>query len=898
MSLKDRLGLDKDPVFLVDGHAFLYRFFYAYTDMRRSDGFPTNALFMYLRMLFGLIRDENPTYAGFFFDGKGKTFRHELFPSYKGQRPPMPEDLVAQSEPVHQAVKLLGFPVMDSKDCEADDCIASAAAHLKTKCPVVIVGADKDLKQCLDTNVVMWDPGSKKKGLTTLDDFTQDTGLTPDQWPDFQALIGDTADNIPGVPKVGPKTAQKIMAQYPTLEELRMAIEQGQGDFTKSVRKNLTEHIDDAFLYRKLTKMDVNICADITLDSLRRCPADHETVANFLKEYEFRTLLRELPRVVPPVPRAVSEVAQNSAPQEPAAPKAQVKETKKTKTSKLSEGSQGSLFDLSPVAMPAKEAEIHQAEIPGDLPSLEAQIVGLVPVDDGFRLGIDDTEWLFTGKPHELAPLLTKATLVAAPDVKALVRADKAWTQVPEATWFDMGLAAYLLSPEDRSYTWEHISRRLAPEILETPVAGQGLIAKAMATALRPRLESAGLWDLMRDLETPLIQVLARMETRGVRIDQEAMGTFLGEVSAELEALSTKIYQGAGREFNLRSSQQMAEVLFTDLGLKPRGKTPGGQPSTSFTVLEKIKDEHPVIADIQAWRKLEKMRSTYLEPLPKAAGKDGRIHASFNQLATATGRLSSSGPNLQNIPIRGDMGLRMRACFVAEPGNLLVGADYSQIELRVLAHFSQEHNLQEAFRQGEDIHSRTASLIFDTTPDKVTRAQRRNAKTINFGLIYGMGPQKLAADLGIKLAEAKEFIARYFERLAGLKNFYESVEASAKEHGHVTTLAGRRRLLPDINSRNTNLQSQARRQAINTLIQGSAADIIKLAMLAVDHDEQLASLQAKLILQVHDELLLEAPKANAKEAAGRLEEIMAGIYDLSVPLAVDSGVGTTWAEAH
>ncbi|WP_461209757.1 DNA polymerase I [Desulfocurvus sp. DL9XJH121] len=887
MSLKDRLGLDKDPVFLVDGHAFLYRFFYAYGDMRRSDGFPTNAIYMFLRMLFGLVRDEDPVYAGFFFDGKGKTFRHEMFTPYKAQRPAMPEDLAAQSEPVRRAVEVMGFPVTVSENVEADDCIAALAARLKTERPVVIVGADKDLKQCLDEGVYLWDPGSKKESLTSLADFNADTGLTPEQWPDFQALIGDSADNIPGVPKIGPKTAVKIMEQFPTLEELQTAVVEGRGDFTKSVRRQLETHLGDAFLYRKLTRLDLTACAGVTLADLRRAPADHGRVQAFLEEYEFRTLLRELPRVVPP------GLAEAPAPEPPkaAADKAPARPAPAGQ-------SQGTLFDMSPVTSPAPEADIRRAATAGDLPDLAGRAVGLVPAEGGFYLGLDGEEHLYTGPAAALAPALAKAASVAAPDVKSLLRADAAWWAVPEAAWFDLGLAAYLLSPEDRSYSWEHLSRRLAPEVLEAPVAGQGNTARAMAEALRPRLESAGLGDLMRDLETPLIPVLARMEERGVRIDQQAMAAFLDEVSRDLEGLTAKIYEGAGREFNLRSSQQMAEVLFTDLGLKPRGKTPGGVPSTSFAVLEKIKADHPVVADIQAWRKLEKMRSTYLEPLPRAAGPDGRIHAAFNQLATATGRLSSSGPNMQNIPIRSDMGLRMRACFTADPGNLLVGADYSQIELRVLAHFSAEPTLLDAFRQGQDIHARTAALIFDTAPGDVTRAQRGTAKTINFGLIYGMGPQKLAADLGIKLAEAKEFIARYFERLAGLKAFYESVEAGAREHGFVTTLAGRRRLLPDINSRNQNLQAQARRQAINTLIQGSAADLIKLAMLAVDRDEELAALDAGLILQVHDELLLEAPEKNARAAARRLEEIMARIYDLTVPLAVDHGVGATWAEAH
>lgn len=904
MSLMDRLGLDKEPLFLVDGHAFLYRFFYSRFTVNRSDGLPTNAIYLFLRMLFGLVRSENPKYAGFFFDGKGKTFRHDLFESYKAQRPPMPEDLQAQVDHVLRAVKTMGFPVVVAEGNEADDCLAALAHRYKAERPVVIVGADKDLKQCLDEQVFLWDPSGKQEKLTTLADFRKETSMEPENWADYQAIIGDSADNIPGIPKVGPKTAVKIMADSPTLEDLKETLIKGEGDFTPALRKRLQEHINDAFLYRELTRLSLTACEDTTLDDLTRRQPAFSDVEAFLKEFEFRSLLRDLPQIVPPdgATGTAAEATDSGAAAADTHPEASAKPAARTKGTPAKDGgqAQGSLFEMTPAETDIPAADIHEAADAAALPAMDGLHVGLVPDADGDALyiGIDGKEWRTTAPAAHLAPLAAKAASVATPDAKALLRADAAWAQVPEANWFDLGLAAYLLSPEDRSYTWDTISRRLAPEMLEDAVPGQGCTAAALAAAMRTRLQGAELATLMREVETPLIPVLARMEQRGVRIDQDAMAAFLGEVRGDLDAWTERIYEQAGREFNLRSSQQMAEVLFTDLGIKPRGKTSGGQPSTAFAVLEKIKHEHPVVESIQAWRKLEKMRSTYLEPLPRAADADGRIRASFNQLATATGRLSSSGPNMQNIPIRGDMGLRMRACFTADPGNLLVGADYSQVELRVLAHFSQEPTLVDAFRQGDDIHSRTAALIFDTSADEVTRSQRGSAKTINFGLIYGMGPQKLAADLGIKLNEAKEFIARYFERLAGLKAFYESVETGAREHGFVTTLAGRRRLLPDINSRNSQAQSQARRQAINTLIQGSAADIIKLAMLAVDGDEELKRLNAGLILQVHDELLLECPEQNAQTAAKRLEQIMSGIYELAVPLAVDHGTGKTWADAH
>lgn len=883
MSLKDRLGLDKDPVYLIDGHAFLYRFFYAFRDMARSDGTPTNSLFMFIRMAFGLLRNEKPKYAAVFFDGKGPNFRHELFGAYKAQRPPMPDDLKVQVQPVMEALKLLGFEVRIAEGSEADDCIASLAARFKADRPVVIVGADKDLKQCLDEQVFMWDPGAKKEKLTSLADFREETGLEPEQWPDFQALIGDSADNIPGIPKVGPKTAEKIMAAHPTLEDLRKAVEEGAGDFKPAMRKRLEEHIDDAFLYRKLTRLASNACDDARLEDFSVLAAEHDVVKEFLEQNEFRTLLRELPQVIAPGERS------EPAPVAPAA-------------SSASNGGpdQGSLFDsMGGGGETVSKVSVTEVMSPDAMPDCAGKSIGVVPAEKaGFHLGVDAKEYLVRLPAAVCAPLMGEAARLNVPDAKEFLRLDPAFAAIGIGKWFDLGLAAYLLSPEDRNYSWERLSQRVAPEVIDEPVSGEGLTALAMGAGIDRRLKAARLTRLMREMEMPLVPVLARMERNGIRIDVEELSGFLAEVHDKLDASTKRIYELAGEEFNLRSSQQMAKVLFTDLGLKPRGKTPGGVPSTSFAVLEKIKKEHPVVEEIQAWRKLEKMRSTYLEPLPKAAGEDGRIHTTFNQLATATGRLSSSAPNLQNIPIRGDMGLRMRACFTAEPGNLLVAADYSQIELRVLAHYSQERALVDAFRNGRDIHSSTAGILFDKAADEVAREERSTAKTINFGLIYGMGPQKLAGELGIKLTEAKEFIERYFERLSGLRDFYESVEHRAKELGHVTTLAGRRRLLPDINSRSQNLQSQARRQAINTLIQGSAADLIKLAMLAVDSDKELASLGAKLILQVHDELLVECPAAAAPEVGKRLEALMVGIYELDVPLAVDFGVGNNWAEAH
>lgn len=891
MSLRERLHFTAEPVYLVDGNAFFYRGFYAFRDMSRSDGLPTNALYVVLRMLLKLLREERPAHLAFFLDGKGPTFRNALYPAYKAQRPPTPEGLVAQIEPLRRAVQVLGIPLVVSQDGEADDCIASVAARHRDQRPVVIVGADKDFNQCLAPGVVIWDPSQKSEKLTTLESFQATQPLEPAQWPDYQALIGDTADNIPGIPGVGPKTALTIMRDHPTLEDLRDHL----AELPDKLRAKVADHVEQIFIFRQLTRLRTDLCPELSLEALAPKVPDWQVVQAFLAEFEFRSLARELPeaaRKAPETPTAQAPAAvQDGA--EPA-PKA----AKGSATAGGPKAAQLSLL-ADTQAAPSQPLLLREATQAWQLPRRQGQVVGLVLHEGAIRLGLGHEELHWTGEVTALVTALTEATTVATPDLKALLAADPAWRALPLERWFDLGLAAYLLSPEERGYGWARLrdALRLEADTLPHPEA-QGLAALALHAVLARKLESAGLVRLLAELETPLVPVLVDMEARGIAIDAGAFEGFLAEVSRDIEALTTEIHAAAGGPFNIRSSQQLATLLFETLGLKPKGKTPQGALSTASEVLEKLRGEHPVVEKILEFRMLDKLRSTYLEPLPKLADAAGRIHTTFNQLATATGRLSSSGPNLQNIPIRGRLGGRMRACFVAAPGQLLVSADYSQIELRVLAHMSQDPGLLDAFRHGADIHAATAALIFGKEPAQVTTDERRGAKTINFGLLYGMGPQKLAQELGISLAEAKEFIERYFAKLTRLKAFYEGIVAEAETSGYVTTLAGRRRLLPELHSRSEGVKAQARRQAINTVIQGSAADIIKLAMLAVDRDAELRTAGARLLLQVHDELVLEAPPQGADAAAARVRELMSGVVALDVPLMVDVGVGEDWDKAH
>ncbi len=887
MPLKDTLHFKSEPLYLIDGSNFLYRGFYAFQDMSRSDGFPTNTLFYNLRLLLHLLREEKPKYLAFILDGKKPTFRHELYKAYKANRPRMPEPLAEQIAPLREAVELLGLSLTVTDGVEADDYIASLASGHKGERPVVILGSDKDLKQCLDENVYLWNPLGKYAKIITLADFQEETGLSPAQWPDFQAIIGDSSDNIPGIPGVGPKTAEKIFAQYPTLE----AIKQGYSTLKPKLSAKVEQHLDDIFLYRELTRMRLDCCTGQSIDRYVVKSPDIPAMSEFLSAYELRSLEREFRAMFP---------GEGTDPATPAPSPAAKKEQPAGTL-------QASLFGGSQV-QPEQDAdplEIIVAATPDALPSMGLTDVGLVLTEDEIRIGLKGREFHYTGPIAPLAQKLSEAALIATPDVHELYRSNQAWQAVPLGKWFDLALASYLLNPEERNYSWNRLRQTLfspAPDAAEIPDVhpqAQGLAALAYHSQLMPRISSAGLFELMTDLETPLVPVLDAMERNGVALNLAAFDDFLAEVGQGISRLTTSILEQAKESFNIRSSQQLGTILFDKLGLKPGGKTSGGQLSTAVQVLEKIRSQHPIIEDILEFRKLEKLRSTYLEPLPKIVDAKGRIHTSFNRLATATGRLSSSKPNLQNIPIRGPQGKRMRACFTAQEGLAFASADYSQVELRVLAHFSKDPALVSAFADDEDIHSRTAALIFDKdSPENVSEDERRNAKTINFGLIYGMGPQRLARELGVTLGTAKEFIVRYFERLGTLKDYYDTLVEEAASKGFVTTLAGRRRLLPELHSRNNQLVSQARRQAVNTVIQGSAADIIKLAMLAVHADQPLKDLDAKLLLQVHDELLLETPENNATLAAIRLQELMQSVAGLAVPLKVDTGTGKTWAEAH
>lgn len=929
MSLKQRLGLDANPVFLMDGTAFIYRGFFANRHMQRSDGFPTNALVVVTRVLLRILREEQPKHFLFLKDGRGRNFRHEIYAEYKANREAMPEELARQIPPIECMVRALGLAFKESKGCEVDDCIAALAARFAPELPVVIISGDKDLKQCLGPNVFMWDPGTREERLTTAADFEAENGVTPAQWPDVQALVGDASDNIPGVPGIGPKTARQIFAICPTLEDIRdhFAL------LPPKLQDKLRPHLTEMFTWRELTRLSRAFCADLDLAALDVGPIDTSKCRALAQEYELFTLRREIAALVQAGAAHVSAVAPDMAGVAPRLPEASVG------------GADGIIAEASGSIPPPRirersviQLELGMAEIPVaeeaatvvQLPRCAGRTVALIWAEgpgrpprvavgpapatdapDSFVAAdaaadpavvlAEVVEYSWIGPMADLCTWLEQAGVVIVADLKSLLLAAPLWQGLLAVRVLDLGLVAYLLGPESGEYGWSRLAARWA-DALGLEDKGPAIVALGMARAFGAQLVSNNLVTLYANMELPLVPVLAAMEQRGIAIDPAAFQSFLNDVQRELDELTQRVYAEAGGEFNIRSSQQLGEILYGRLHLAAPRKTRGGQPSTSQETLEKLAPGNSMVQGILQYRKLEKMRSTYLDPLPRLMDAHDRIHTTFNQEATATGRLSSSNPNLQNIPVRGPLGKRMRACFVAAPGNALVSADYSQIELRILAHMSQDATLQDAFRRGEDIHAHTAALIFDMPQDKVLPDQRRMAKTINFGLIYGMGAAKLGQELKLSTAEARGFINRYFARLSGLKAFYERVVDGARERGYVVTLAGRRRWLPGILSANGQTAAQAQRQAINTVIQGSAADIIKLAMLAVAGDAELRRLNAGLVLQVHDELLLELPECVAHEAGARvaalMESVRPGGVEFMVPLVVDWGTGHDWGSAH
>jgi len=891
---------------LVDGSSYLYRAFHALPSLTSGDGQPTGAIFGVANMVRRLLEQQRPELLAVVFDAPGRNFRHEQYPDYKANRPPMPDELRGQIEPLHQLIDALGVRRISVAGVEADDVIATLtrqarAAGLK----VLISSGDKDLAQLVGDGVVLEDSmqGKRYDAAAVREKF----GVPPQRVGDLLALTGDSSDNIPGVDKVGPKTAAKWLSEYGSLKEVA-ANAAGIGG---KIGETLRNALDQLHLSRALVELHDDVELDLGLDELAFHGPDRERLVELLKRHGFATWLRQLEGEAP---------ASTGSP-EPAITEALVVETVTSRASLAA-----MIHRLGQTPLLALDTETTSLE------PLDADLVGFafacepwhawyVPV--GHRQ--QDTEFDRAEAVDTLRPLLESATLPklaqhAKYDINVLHRAGielaglahdtmlESYCHNATATRHDLdSLATRYLGRQTMSF--EQVAGKGKQQIgfdevevehAATYAGEDAEVCLALHRRLWPELKQVKrVREVYQSLEIPLIDVLARMERCGVRVDRDQLARQSAELSERIDALEQEAWTAAGGEFNLGSPKQLQEILFDKLEIPVVRKTPKGQPSTAEDVLQELAVEHELPRLILQHRGLAKLKSTYTDRLPEKIRADtGRVHTHYQQAVTATGRLSSTDPNLQNIPIRTEEGRRIRKAFIAPDGWCLLAADYSQVELRIMAHLSGDERLLQAFAQGEDIHRATAAEVFGMALDEVSADQRRSAKAINFGLMYGMSAWGLARQLETGRDVAAEYIERYFERYPGVRDYMERTRTLAKKQGFVETLAGRRLWLPEINSRNRQRQQAAERAAINAPLQGTAADIIKRAMIDVDDWIQAKNVPANLVMQVHDELVLEVKKDALEEVRKGVIERMSKAGELDVELLVDAGDGQDWDEAH
>jgi len=895
--------------YLIDGSSYIYRAFYAIGRLTNSKGMPTQAVYGFNQMILKVLRDEDPDYVCVVFDAPGPTFRSEIYEEYKATRQKMPEDLTVQIPYIKALVGYHGIPQMEMEGYEADDLIATLTEWCRNQAlEVVIVSADKDLLQLVeDPHVRQWDPQKDKVFMEK--EVVERFGVTARQMNDLLALMGDSSDNIPGVKGVGEKTAQRLLARWGSLDEIFNHIY----DVTPpSVRRKLQENREAAYLSRKLVSFKQDVAISRQLADFARSPAALPRLMRLYSELDFSTLIESLRE-------AHGDLGGGGS----------TRGSKPERQTRII-GSEKELAELIKELGKQESFSIDLEATSKD--SMRAGIVGLalcwqddaacyVPVGHD---GPNCERQLGAGQVLEaLRPLLSRVEPAkTGQDLKY------GWVVLRrhgielKGIAFDTMVASYLLDPGKRSHRLERIAAEHLGEgmALYTVVAGKGRdqigfqqvdvhqaadyacedanVAWRLAPVLKEKLAASNLSRLYETLELPLIEILAGMEYRGILVDSNKLESLSIELEKAMEQKAASIYQYAGEEFNIQSPKQLACILFDKLGLPVMKKTKSG-PSTDVNVLEQLAAEHPIAEQLLAYRSLAKLKGTYADSLFNLIHPEtGRIHTSFNQTVAATGRLSSSDPNLQNIPIRSEEGRRIRQAFIASPECLLLSVDYSQIELRILAHYSQDEHLLDAFLENADVHRRTAAEMFGIPPHEVTPEMRRQAKTINFGIIYGMGPFGLAQRLYISNKMAKAAIDRYFEKYRGVRTFIDSVIETARQAGCTETLLGRKRAVPELQSRNRTIRQQGERLAINTPIQGTAADLIKKAMLDVDRALREKGLRAAMLLQVHDELLFEVPREELDAARELIRERMEGVWQLSVPLVVDMGWGENWTAAH
>jgi DNA polymerase I len=884
-------------VVLVDGTNSLYRAFFApMADLRATDGTPTKAVLVFTNMLLKTLREESPDYCVVVFDARGKTFRHEAYREYKAGRDAQPEDLAAQFPLAREIVDALALPIVEVPRYEADDVIATLVRVAPEGAAISIVSTDRDLMQLVDERVHLLD-GIRNRRYDPAEVEAR-FGVPPDKVLDLRALVGDTSDNIPGVKGIGEKGAAELIRQWGDLETLIAHAGEIKG---KRPRESLLAQTDAARLSKQLATLHRDVPLDTDYERFRCREPDRARLREIYRRLEFTRLLEALD-------------AESPAPSAPA-------------------------LSAEPAAIEVRELAVRDfAAVAAEIATLPS--VALVCVDDGGSvaaarpLGValagsgDRATWLpladdasFEALAAALAPVRegNLAWIGANAKRTQALFAERGFALPPP--WFDVELAGALLDSSGAQGvsalaaqllaravpTWEDVAGRgakavpaaMVPAAALARFAGERAAAVAALRApLADRLHGLGLADLYTEVELPLTAVLADMERAGVRIDEGVLAGLSRDYVGQLGSIEKQIYAAAGQEFLISSPKQLSEILFEKLKLPVMRKTKTGY-STDEGVLEQLAAVHELPERILAHRRLSKLVNTYVDALPRLVdARTGRVHPTFNQIGAATGRLSATNPNVQNIPIRTAEGVRIREAFVPAEGCLLLSADYSQVELRLLAHFSQDEGLREAFRRGDDIHRQTAAEVWEVAPADVTSEQRARAKAVNFGIIYGLSSFGLANQLGIATAEAQETIATYFARYPGVRRFIDETIAAANREGAVRTLLGRRRALPDLHSRNRALRQAAERMAVNTVVQGTAADLIKRAMIAVAAVLRETGSRARMILQVHDELVLEVPEAQVNAVAARTREVMEGVFALAVPLVVDVGIGRNWREAH
>src|SRR5271166_4889198 len=857
-------------LFLIDGPSLVYRAFFALPEsIATSTGEPTNAIFGFASMLVKIVTEYGvcPTVVAW---DAGTSGRAELFAEYKSQRRSRPDLLKQQWPAMEPLVEAFGYSNVRVEGYEADDVIASLAEqalHASPPVPVMIVTGDRDVFQLIDDDGLV-KVMATARGITETKIYDRRAvidryGIPPALIPDFYGLKGDTSDNIPGVPGIGDKTASELIQRFGSLEEVLAHVDDVSGPKRK---QNLLEHAEDARVSKRLATVqrEVPVDFDISAEALRE--PDRSRVREVFRRYELRDPLRRLeealgdPDVAAPAPPGevvLSARVRSGVPQD---------------LERL--GARGA--ELNVVARASEPAE-------GELFADGAPWRFAVAVGGEVLAGECE-------RPEDLVAAAGERPVVAH-DAKALGR-------VPPGLVHDTLLGAYLLEPARRGYPFAELceERGLASD-LEDPLAADAVMLVALADWQREQIAERGLAEVMLEIELPLVSVLRDMELLGVRLNLERLAEITGRVAREIEGLEREIFALAGEEFLIASPQQLGEILFERLGLsrKRRGKTGF---STDARVLQAIRSEHEIIPKIERWRELSTLIKTYLDVLPELVDERSRIHTTFLQAVAQTGRLSSTNPNMQNVPVRTPLGREIRGCFEADEGRLLTSADYSQIELRVLAHAAGEDALMEIFAKGEDVHTATASAVFSVTPDEIDHGLRSRAKMINYGIVYGLSDYGLADRLNIPRAEAKEFIDAYLERFPAVARFMGETVERAREEGYVKTLWGRRRQIPELRARNYQTRTLGERLAVNTVIQGTAADIIKLAMVRTHRALERSTLDTRLLLTIHDELLFEGPPAEAPAARELIEREMVGVWEpREPPMAVDIGTGSTWLEA-